>query len=121
MAYRDMIFCSFYKDCAGTTLCDKQLYNSIVKQAKSQGIEIAQYETKPKCWTYDTGVIGKIDKKETIETDGKDVIELEDMVDLGNIVPENEKIDEMDRVVELNSPSLNFGDTAEVKIKKDKE
>ena len=58
LCYKDMTFCSFYKECNKGKDCDRALTSKVKRAAKawSENIGIAQFADKPECF---------IDKGET--------------------------------------------------------
>jgi hypothetical protein len=44
-----MTFCTFYKDCANATDCERKLTPEIDEAAKEFGLPIAQFMNKPPC------------------------------------------------------------------------
>lgn len=49
ICYKDMTFCTFYKDCANATDCERKLTPKIADAAEEFGLPIAQFVEKPQC------------------------------------------------------------------------
>jgi len=49
ICYRDMTFCTFYKDCANATDCERKLTPEIAEAAEEFGLPIAQFTAPPQC------------------------------------------------------------------------
>jgi hypothetical protein len=53
MTYRDMTFCTFYKDCANASTCHRPLTDEVIERAKKwwggDDVPICQYCNKPDC------------------------------------------------------------------------
>lgn len=54
ICYKDMTFCSFYKDCKEGLTCGRALTEEVRKEAKkwfgSDDAPICQFVHKPDCW-----------------------------------------------------------------------
>jgi hypothetical protein len=49
ICYKDMTFCTFYKDCANATDCERKLTPEIDEAAKEFGLPLAIFSGKPQC------------------------------------------------------------------------
>lgn len=49
ICYKDMTFCTFYKDCANATDCERKLTPEIAEAADEFGLPISQFTAPPKC------------------------------------------------------------------------
>lgn len=51
-SYRDMTFCSFYKNCKNANKCGRALTPQVFKEAKKwmKDPPICQFTEKPDCW-----------------------------------------------------------------------
>lgn len=49
IAYMDMTFCSFYKNCAKAKECHRPLTEDHIRRAKEVGLPVSQYAVIPLC------------------------------------------------------------------------
>lgn len=50
ICYRDMTFCSYYKECVNGDECGRALDESVVVGAKAIGLFIMQFSSNPECY-----------------------------------------------------------------------
>lgn len=53
ICYKDMTFCTFYKDCANAKDCERKLTPEIDEAAKEFGLPLAKFVMKPPCFERD--------------------------------------------------------------------
>lgn len=49
-SYRDITFCSFWKECKDGEACWRALTEKIVKEAEKEGLPVCQFVYKPDCF-----------------------------------------------------------------------
>jgi len=50
ICYRDMTFCTHYKDCKKRKECGRALTPKVQKDAKAFGLPCSYWAEKPDCW-----------------------------------------------------------------------
>ena len=50
ICYKDMTFCTFYKECDNAKTCHRPLTPKVAKLAEEFGLPICQFTDKPECF-----------------------------------------------------------------------
>ena len=59
ICYRDMTFCSFWKDCDKANCCSRPITKNVESRAEAAGLPICRWADKPNCHSDNDGKLGE--------------------------------------------------------------